>query len=154
MRGHIEDFIRTMDERSNEAATYGVKVTYLELRDIGRRHQRTYGEENVEDLIRYLENLAGHPDMHPKAKPIIKLQASALRQRVVMRASRQSQITLEPGVYRTRNGSTVEVWPVGKNALHEDVYMGNVPGLGYMRFTLKGICLSGDKSLDLVERER
>lgn len=86
-RGLISDFIQRMDQDSNCQPSYGLKVTMLELRDLGKRHLATYGETHVEELIHYLDELS--EVIHPKARFAVKLRAESLQRRLEFQVARQ-----------------------------------------------------------------
>jgi hypothetical protein len=83
----VHDFIQRMDNASNSQASYGLKVTHLELRDIGKKHLTSYGETNVEELIHYLDGLAEL--IHPKAKFAVRLAAEGLQRRLNVSKARE-----------------------------------------------------------------
>lgn len=105
-RLHLQDFIRRMDEASCRQPSYGLKVTHLELRDLGKRHLETYGEsdEGVRSLVHYLDSLA--ECIHPKARSSVRLAAEGLQRRwefdVARRELEQSGQPTDAGtVYET-----------------------------------------------------
>lgn len=98
-RGLVQDFIQRMDSESNGQSSYGLKVTRLELRDLGKRHLATYGETNVEGLIHSLNELA--LVIHKKAQFSVKLAALGLQRRYEFQTAREqlNQEGLPSGVY-------------------------------------------------------
>lgn len=84
----VQNFINRMQEREQKTLnTEEVKGAYSLLITTATRHQTTYGEAGIVELIHYLDQLAGHPDLHPNAAHVVRYQADDLQQRLVVRSA-------------------------------------------------------------------
>lgn len=86
----VQAFIERMYTRRNEAIIGLTHETYQKLIDTAEKHQASYGEDNIAELIEYLDGLAEHPDLHPRAVAIVKFQANDLQRRLENRMSREA----------------------------------------------------------------
>lgn len=88
----VQNFINRMQDQKSERATPEVQGAYTLLIVAASRHQTTYGEAEMPELIHYLDGLAGHPDIHPDAVHIVRDQADDLQQRLNTRRAVEAVI--------------------------------------------------------------
>lgn len=82
----VQNFIERMQERLAACLnSQVVRDTYQHLIDTACKHNVSYGEDNIAELIEYFDGLAAHPDLHPDAAHVVRYQANDLQQRLVVR---------------------------------------------------------------------
>lgn len=89
----VQNFIERMQSRKSEKASPEVQGAYTLLIVAGSRHQETYGEAEMPELIHYLDGLVGHPDLHPDAAQVIRSQADDLQQRLNIRCAVEAVVS-------------------------------------------------------------
>lgn len=84
----VQRFIERMYATRNNAVIPQAKETYEKMIDVAQKHQVSYGEENVQELIEYFDNLAPQLAQYPAR--LVKQQASDLHRRTENRSNREA----------------------------------------------------------------
>lgn len=90
----VQNFINRMQPFKGRARNPLVRDTYQALINQARKHQQSYGEVNIAELIEHLDSMAEHPDIHPQAAVIIKTQANDLQSRLELRLEAEAIVEL------------------------------------------------------------